>query len=66
MAGSGATDWPDGGGHASDCRGADHQRRQEACFWLRSVGGLQELPADEKSLRAAMERSLGQRVAIFS
>ena len=43
----------------------DHPRRQEAAFWLRSVGGLNELPADGKSAREALERSLGQRVAVF-
>jgi hypothetical protein len=42
-----------------------HPRRQEADFWLRSVGGLKDLPADDKSVREALERSLGQRVAVF-
>jgi hypothetical protein len=42
-----------------------HPRRQEAGFWLCSVGGLKELPADDKSVREALERSLGQRVAVF-
>ena len=44
---------------------ADHPRRQEADFWLRSVGGLKDLPADDRSVREALERSLGQRVAVF-
>jgi len=43
----------------------DHPRRQEAAFWLRSVGGLKELPADGKSAREALERSLGEKIAVF-
>lgn len=44
---------------------ADHPRRQEARFWLRSVGGLKEWSGDDKTARKALERSLGQRLAVF-
>ena len=44
---------------------ADHPRRQEAGFWLRSVGGLKEWSGDDESVREALERSLGRRVAVF-
>lgn len=43
----------------------DHPRQQEAEFWLRSVCGLKKIPADGKSTHEALERSLGQKIAVF-